>query len=191
MKAGALRSLTLKAIVLICLAGTVQSAWIPVKAELAQWLIDRSWQQCRRGPDCPPPWPWADTRPVALLEAPNHGVNLVVLAGNSGRNLAFGPVLGDEATGGNDMVISGHRDTHFRFLQNVKTGDRLSITRGDRVREFEVIQTDIVDSLKTGLAIDSAMNRVSLVTCYPFDNPHAGGPLRYVVTALPVRQPTS
>ena len=67
----------------------VDAAWIPVKAELAQWLIERSWKSGGRVP----PWPWADTRPAAVLEAPAHGVRLLVLEGNSSRNLAFGPVF--------------------------------------------------------------------------------------------------
>ena len=34
--------------------------------------------------------------------------------------------------------------------------------------------------------MEPSVSRLSLVTCYPFDAPVAGGPLRYVVTALPV-----
>jgi hypothetical protein len=37
------------------------------------------------------PWPWADTWPIARLSAPRHGVDLFVLAGATGRTLAFGP----------------------------------------------------------------------------------------------------
>ena len=37
------------------------------------------------------------------------------------------------------------------------------------------------------LVLQPAVHRLSLVTCYPFDSLTAGGPLRYVVTALPVR----
>ena len=175
----------------VSLVFAAEAAWIPAKAELAQWLIERSWTQCRRGPDCPPPWPWADTHPVAVLEVPSRDERLVVLAGNSGRNLAFGPALSDESNGGSDLVISGHRDTHFRFLQRLRAGERLVIITAEKRREFEVAQSDIIDSRLGGLIIDPGEDRVSLVTCYPFDEPQAGGPLRYVVTALPVSQPTS
>lgn len=167
----------------------LDAAWIPVKAELAQWLIERSWKQVVTGGEYTRPWPWADTRPAAVLEAPGHGIRLVVLEGNSGRNLAFGPVFGNGTADSGDMVISGHRDTHFRFLKNLEPGDRLKLTRKDGTRLFEVVQTDIVDSSNTQMLIDPGLDRVSLVTCYPFDTPAAGGPLRYVVTALPVRLP--
>jgi len=164
------------------LALALNAAWIPVKAELAQWLIERSWQSGGQAR----PWPWADTRPAAVLEVPDHGVRLLVLEGNSGRNLAFGPVFSDGTAQENDMVISGHRDTHFDFLQRVKPGDRLLIIRRSGEMQYEVVQTDIVDSRRAELMIDPGMHRVSLVTCYPFDRANAGGPLRYVVTALPV-----
>ena len=91
-----------------------------LKAELAQRLIERSWQATLDGNAQSRPWPWADTRPVAVLSIPAHGIRQLVLKGNSGRNLAFGPVFLDGTSNGRDMVISGHRDTHFRFLRTCK-----------------------------------------------------------------------
>ena len=87
--------------------------------------------------------------------------------------------------------ISGHRDTHFRFLQEVQKGDLLQVSTTDTSRWFEVRAVDIVDSRFEELVIEPGMARVSLVTCFPFDSPGAGGPLRYVVTALPVETPVS
>ena len=175
----------------LCLA--LDAAWIPAKAAAAQWLIGRSWEAALAGGSAPPPWPWADTRPAALLHVPRLGVRLFVLEGNSGRNLAFGPVLPDGAPGGADLVVSGHRDTHFRFLRDLRAGDRLRVAgpRGDRW--FVVTTLEVVDSRVQELVIEPEVERLSLVTCYPFDAPLAGGPLRYVVTALPLspRSPSS
>jgi len=164
----------------------VDAAWIPLKAQLAQWLIARSWAAGLASGAPPPPWPWADTRPAAVLEAPALAVRLFVLEGNSGRNLAFGPVFSDGTARGRDMVINGHRDTHFRFLRALRPGDRLRLRRGAASATYVVTQTDIVDSRVHELLIDPGVDRLSLVTCFPFDSPAAGGPLRYVVTALPV-----
>ncbi|MBT8063350.1 MAG: class GN sortase, partial [Gammaproteobacteria bacterium] len=69
----------------------LQALWIPAKAELAQWLMARAWQRSLEGSTDVRPWPWADTRPVAVLEAPRLGIRQFVLEGASGRNLAFGP----------------------------------------------------------------------------------------------------
>jgi sortase A len=161
--------------------------WIPAKAELAQWLIERSWQQAQEGNENARPWPWADTRAVGVLTVAGLGISQIILQGNSGRNLAFGPVLqGGEV--GRDLVISGHRDTHFRFLKDLKPGDRLIVQTQDRTLHYQVITAEIIDSRTSELVIEPATSRISLVTCYPFDTPLAGGPLRWVVTALPVAQ---
>ena len=162
-----------------------RAAWIPLKAELAQWLIERSWRQAQAGKPLPP-WPWADTRAVAVLTAPRLQQRLVVLAGSSGRNLAFGPVLLDGREGlTGDIVISGHRDTHFRFLEQLRPGDLLQLGGASGNRRYVVSDLEIVDSNRQELVIDPGIERLSLVTCFPFDSPRAGGPLRYVVTAYP------
>ena len=161
--------------------------WIPAKAELAQWLIERSWQQAQAGNENARPWPWADTRAVGVLSVPVLGIRQIILEGNSGRNLAFGPVLLDGEVG-SDLIISGHRDTHFRFLQDLEAGDHLVVQTKDGTQHYEVIAAEIVDSSTSELVIEPATSRISLVTCYPFDAPLAGGPLRWVVTALPVTE---
>jgi sortase A len=163
-----------------------QALWIPLKAEMAQWLIERSWERTLKGETHAPPWPWADTRAVGILTVPEMGIRQMILEGTSGRNLAFGPVLLTPSGQSEDLVLSGHRDTHFRFLQDLVEGDQLKIQLPDRLQRYEVIQIDIVDSTQTELIIAPGVRRLSLVTCYPFDTLAPGGPQRYVVTALPV-----
>jgi len=163
-----------------------RALWIPAKAELAQWLIEHSWEQVLAGDEQARPWPWADTRPIGVLSVPGLDIRQMILEGNSGRNLAFGPVLLDGSGQGQDLVISGHRDTHFRFLKELSPGDQLQIELRNRVQTFEVSQVEVVDSRWRELVIKPGTSRLSLVTCYPFDSAFAGGPLRYVVTALPV-----
>ena len=99
-----------------------QGAYIPAKAWLAQELMQHAWTRAGEGEARPVPWPWADTWPVARLSAMAGDVNLIVLAGGSGRTLAFGPghlsASAMPGTAGNS-VIAGHRDTHFNFLQHL------------------------------------------------------------------------
>ena len=164
----------------------VQALWIPLKAAVAQVLIARSWQQTLAGSQHAQPWPWADTQSVGILQVPHLGVEQYILKGNSGRNLAFGPVMVDSTLAGNDRVISGHRDTHFGFLEKLQTGDKIRIETATGTDEYFVINTDIVDSREQTLVIEPLTHRLSLVTCYPFESIMPGGPLRYVVTALPL-----
>ncbi|NIP17697.1 MAG: class GN sortase [Xanthomonadales bacterium] len=159
--------------------------WIPAKAELAQVLLESAWRRTLAGEPDARPWPWADTRPLGALSAPRMGERRFVLEGASGRNLAFGPAAItplDEY----DVVISGHRDTHFEFLRRLRKGDELVLRNTSGVRTYRVAWTEVVDSRTRELVLVPGRARLTLVTCFPFDAPTAGGPLRYVVTALPV-----
>ena len=165
-----------------------RAAWIEAKARLAQSLLRHAWSVAQAGGADARPWPWADTYPVARLTVPARGVDLLVLAGASGRTLAFGPghVTGTALPGepGN-AVVSGHRDTHFAFLRKLVPGDVLVIERRDgRRRSYTVSATRVVDHLAGGIMGETWGTRLTLVTCYPFDAIRPGGPLRYVVTAL-------
>jgi sortase A len=163
---------------------TTKAAWVPVKAELGQWLLERAWRERLAGDASPRPWPWADSSPVGVLEIPRLGLRQLVLAGDSGRNLAWGPAaIGDLSLP--DRVISGHRDTHFTALRDLRPGDRLSLSTAEGKQEYRVAWLDIVDSRRQELVLEPGRQRLTLVTCWPFDAPDAGGPLRLVVTALP------
>lgn len=164
-----------------------QGAYIPAKAWFAQELMQRAWNRTEHGTVRARPWPWADTWPVARLKVPHREVDLIVLAGGTGRTLAFGPGhMSASAMPGErgNVVIAGHRDTHFRFLEDVEPGELLMVESHNGVSHFyEVVDIDIVDSRKGGLLLDADTSVLSLVTCYPFDSRDANGPLRYVVTA--------
>lgn len=163
---------------------SVQSAWIPLKAQVGQVLLKQAWSERLSGEGDGRPWPWADTVPVAQLSIPRLGLEQLVLEGASGRNLAWGPAAITPVHGG-DVVISAHRDTHFAGLNELQPGDRLLLDDGHGARRYRVAWLDIVDSSRQELVLLSARERLTLVTCYPPDAPVAGGPLRLVVTALP------
>ena len=178
---------------LLAVAGTVQvagGAGIAAKAVLAQWLLERAWTRSRTGELRAKPWSWADTWPVARLRVPAVSADLIVLAGMSGRTLAFGPGwLKASSWPGRPgtTVIAGHRDTHFRFVRDLKPGDLLGLETADgRQRWYRIASAAIVDSRRARLAVVDGVERLVLVTCYPFDAIQAGGPLRWVVEADPV-----
>ena len=164
-----------------------RGAWIPAKAVLAQVLLERSWQRTQGGEEAVRPWPWADTWPVARLRAPGRGWSVVVLAGATGRTLAFGPghLAGSAWPGApGNSVLAGHRDTHFAFLRHLAPGDELVLETPDgSSQRYTVRATDVVEETETGVLAPSLGRRLTLVTCFPFEAAAPGGPLRYVVTA--------
>ncbi len=174
-----MRAARAAALCCVC-AGVLQllpGAWILAKAELAQVLIARAW----RVPGRILPWPWADTWPVLRMQVPRLGVDMYVLEGARGNALAFGPGrMHQYGASPGSLVIAGHRDTHFSFLQHLRTGDSLRLTHknGTGIR-WAVASTAIVDSRHQSL--EPAAGGFWLVTCFPFDSLQSGGALRYVV----------
>lgn len=165
-----------------------EGLWIPAKAWLAQQLIAKAWAEAMatRGPV--PPWPWADTTPVARLVVPALGVDQIVLAHATGRTLAFGPghLDGSSLPGIAGLsVVSGHRDTSFRFLADVVPGTSLRIQRSDGVWvDYVVQEIQIVDERTARLPlIGNGPPQLALTTCYPFDAVMPGGPLRLIALA--------
>ncbi len=164
-----------------------QGAYVPAKAWVAQELMQRAWRRAQDGDAEVPPWPWADTWPVARLSAKGGDIELIVLEGGSGRTLAFGP--GHLSVGAlpgevGNSIIAGHRDTHFQFLQFMKRGESILFEMADGKNHlYQVTDIDVVDSRRGSILIDTESPMLSLVTCYPFGAPQAGGPMRFVVTA--------
>ncbi len=164
----------------------LDAAWIHAKAALAQVLLVQAWESTQASGEAHRPWPWADSHPVARLRAPAHDVEQIVLAGDSGRTIAFAPGWAEASAAPashGTTVISAHRDTHFAWLAEVTIGDELIVesTRGER--RYRVRETRIVDSRTSRLALDDQRNQLLLVTCWPFDAIRSGGPLRWVVVA--------
>ena len=166
--------------------------YIFAKAEVAQELIRHAWAVSVSTGKPQRPWPWADTHPVARLGWPEQRVELFVLAGSSGRTLAFGPghLSGTPSPGEHgNVAIAGHRDTHFAFLARLRQGDRLLLEGpGGEPIDYVVDATTIVDRNDAAVLDDHGDDRLTLVTCYPFDAVTPGGPQRFVVTALRDRE---
>ncbi len=165
-----------------------QGSYIHTKAVLAQILLETSWSKTLNGQKKVKPWPWADTWPVARLSAPDYGISHIVLAGASGSSLAFGPgyLFGSTAPGATgNIVISGHRDTHFYFLKDLKVGDYLQLQSYHITKTYRITNIVIIDKRITDVIPTDLENKLLLITCYPFDAITAGGPLRYIVVAKP------
>ena len=169
-----------------------QGAYIHAKARLAQYLIRSAWEKTMAGQKDVRPWPWADTWPVARLLVPRLNVDVFVLAGASGRTMAFGPghIYGTAAPGAaGNSVLSAHRDTHFEFLRDLRQGDKVIIqTPERRIRTYIMSDAQIVDKSDLRALSPDGVTRLTLITCYPFDALRPGGPLRYVVSATDMRE---
>ena len=147
--------------------------YIRAKAVVAQVLLERAWSETLETQSPVKPWRWADTWPVARIEAPRLGKSAIVLNSVSGQALAFGPGLmeGGPRPGEPGLaIVSAHRDTHFRFLKDIAIGDEIVVTVDDGAEmRFAIQETGIVEAGNSGLYQHGDAAQLALVTCWPFD----------------------
>lgn len=175
-------------VIIICSFGG-QALYLSAKAQLAQYLLQHAWQSASQTPSHTPshtptakPWPWADIEPVAKLHVPRLALQQVVLNHHHSEAMAFGPGL-EQSNGG--FVLAGHRDSHFRFLADLKTNDRVILEmRNQQLHHYRIADTLIIDTREQN-HLSPPEGSLVLITCYPFDQLSAGGPLRYAVIAIP------
>lgn len=163
-----------------------EGLWIKAKAQLAQVLLDRAFAQSIVSGQPVKPWSWADTWPIARISVPRLKASSIVLAGSSGQALAFGPGHLDQTPQPGERgtaVFAAHRDTHFRFLGDLKVGDEINVTREDGITfTYEMTGSEVVRWDRSNIDASASGYNLALATCWPLDGT-LGGPLRYVVHA--------
>ncbi len=174
---------------LLALAGLIlfgQGAYIHAKALLAQVLLERAFNETIATGNDTKPWSWADTWPVARIEVKRIGASAIVLAGSSGQALAFGPGHVEFTADAGERgvaVYSAHRDTHFRFLKEVKIGDEIDVTRRDgKVFRYRADSQSVVRFDQFGIDPLASSYELVLSTCWPLDAV-TPGPDRYLLHA--------
>ena len=163
----------------------LHGAWIPLKAVLAQWLIEDAFEATLAG-DPHPPWPWADTVPVARLSVPRLNASQIVLDAASPRNLAFGPtwLAGTPLPGGpGNTLISAHRDTHFAFLNDIQLGDTIQVETVQGQFWYQIEYSQVFSASQDRLTVQTAEDMLTLITCWPLDAIVPGGDERLAVFA--------
>lgn len=179
---------TLSALALLIGGGLIaaQAAWIPAKAQVAQVLMDGAWERQLETGHPARPWPWADFTPAARLEFPSLGRSVLAVSDAGGEGMAFGPIQMAAAVKPGERgvaVFAAHRDTHFAFLGDLKTGDAVIVETPEGPRSFRVTGSEVVSWDNSGIvAHDGGRPRIALATCWPLDA-KTQGPLRYVVWA--------
>jgi sortase A len=127
---------------------------------------------------------------VARLDAPTVRLSATVLEGTGDATLERGaghiedtPFPGQPG----NIGVAGHRDTTFRPVRHLRTGDPLELTTRDGVYRYLITKTFIVDPTDVYVLDPGEQPMLTLVTCYPFEYiGHA--PRRYIIQAVLVHQ---
>jgi LPXTG-site transpeptidase (sortase) family protein len=122
---------------------------------------------------------------VGRVEIPRIGVSAVVREGDDVKTLrrAVGHIPGTALPGdAGNTGLAGHRDTFFRGLRNIQTGDQITLTTPAGNARYRVRSTRVVDPSETSVLAPTTGSALTLVTCYPF-NYIGAAPKRFVVRA--------
>ena len=122
---------------------------------------------------------------LARLEASSVALAATVLEGTDDATLrrGAGHIEGTPFPGAAGNVgIAGHRDTIFRPVRDLKLGDRLVLTTADRVLEYRISETKIVNPADVYVLDPAGRPTLTLVTCFPF-NFIGNAPKRFIVHA--------
>ena len=85
-----------------------------------------------------------------------------------------------------NCVLSGHRDTVFRQLGNLKIGDQLIVQTSAGTFTYEVNGTRIVHEDDKTVIVPTDNAILTMTTCYPF-NAIGDAPDRYIVSSALIK----
>ena len=153
--------------------------------ELDAVLASRSADAARLSRERPYPAAGATLGRIAIDRL---GVSAIVRAGSDARtlSLAVGHVPGTALPGAEGNVgLAGHRDTFFRRLSDVRSGDEITMATPDGTYRYVVERTLVVEPDDVWVLDATAHPSLTLVTCYPFT--YIGtAPQRFIVRATMV-----
>jgi len=166
-------------LMLACCGFVMIDAWIFQVAErrqLERLLADRQQARAIARPAAAIITP-AKARPAAAgglvgrIDIPCLGLSAIIVEGTGTKNLrrAVGHISGTALPGqpGN-IGISGHRDTFFRPLRNIRQNDIITLTTLLGEYSYRVVSFKIVNPREVAVLNPSEDEILTLVTCYPF-----------------------
>ena len=126
--------------------------------------------------------------PLAVLRIPKVRLEVAVLPGTDDRTLDRGvghiEYTAQPGAEGNSG-IAGHRDSFFRGLKDIATGDVIELDTRHGTEVYRVERTWIVNPEDVSVLDPTPTRALTLVTCYPFYFV-GSAPQRFIVRAVHV-----
>jgi sortase A len=123
---------------------------------------------------------------IGLIEVERLGVSVAVMEGTSNKTLrrAVGHIAGTALPGqAGNVGIAGHRDTFFRPLRKIESGDLITLTTPGGEYRYRVVSTRVVRPENIEVLNSDGTELLTLVTCYPFYF-LGSAPDRFIVRAV-------
>jgi sortase A len=108
---------------------------------------------------------------IGRLEIPRLGLSVIVIEGEDKTTLrrAAGHVPGTALPGqAGNVGITGHRDTFFRPLRNIRWNDMITLITLQGEYRYRVVSTRVVSPDDIAVLDSTGGEVLTLVTCHPF-----------------------
>ena len=94
--------------------------------------------------------------------------------------MAFGPAIIESSLESSNVIIAGHRDSFFRNLGELIEGDIIKLEKIGKKISYKISNIIITDPLDIKWLKQDLDDRITLITCYPF-NFIGEAPMRYIL----------
>jgi LPXTG-site transpeptidase (sortase) family protein len=131
--------------------------------------------------------------PIGELSIPRLGLVTMVLHGSDEGTLRRGPGhVEHTALPGEpgNVAIAGHRDSFFRPLRRVRTGDDIYLDTAEGRFHYRVSSLEVVGPDAVSVLAPTPTATLTLITCHPFWM-IGPAPDRFIVRATEVARPAS
>lgn len=169
-------------LMLVGLAALGYAAYVVVDAKTYQAVERHRFEQTRPADAVPA---LVEGGPIGEIRIPRLRLRAVIVQGDAASVLrhAVGHVA-DTALPGEpgNVVLAGHRDTFFRPLRQIRSGDAIAVTTRHGDFEYVVESTAVVPPTDLDVLQPTDRQTLTLITCFPFS--YVGpAPDRFIVRA--------
>ena len=108
---------------------------------------------------------------IGRLVIPRLGLSVVMIEGDDAKTLrrAVGHIPSTPLPGqAGNIAVTGHRDTFFRPLRNIRADDIIAVTTLDGEYRYRVISIRVVSPDNVAVLNAAKGEILTLITCYPF-----------------------
>ena len=135
-----------------------------------QRQLEAQWEQQAASASVPRAKQIPAVEMLTRVSIPRINMDAIVIEGASRKQLSIGPGhVVDTAMPGEpgNAVITGHRDTFFRNIYELKKGDVIIVRRNGHVFKYQVTGKKIVEPDDLSVLKPTIDAQLTLITCYP------------------------
>jgi sortase A len=168
--------------------GVVYAAYTIVDARAYQAVETSRFENVKVSRSEGPPRQVLQGQVIGEMEVPRLALKAIFVQGDSAKILrrAVGHIPETALPGAKgNVVLTGHRDSFFRPLRNIQSGDAITLKTPDGIFQYEVESTTVVPPDDVQVLQPSGERTLTLITCFPFY--YVGSaPNRFIVRARQV-----